>query len=224
MSRGAEHVIGSAGAGVFTPAGFADALAKFGDSIRPAIVRALKKVGEVPKRYAVEGFVSRGVGKGIFGRNARGAYSIIRVGAVETKGSTFVLALELRGFAALQEQGGHTKAHLIVPRRKKALRLKSTNPGGGGSVFTRASAVREAFSPSVSTTFLRRGATARVASDLGAFRFAVDHPGSVIPRHPFAAEAMRGAAPQIQAAIDNAIVQAGTGIGVRSSGLVKEAA
>lgn len=205
----AQHVIGSAGAGVFTPAGFAAALEKWGDSIRPAIVRALKQVGEVPKRLAVEGFVGRGVGRGIFGRNAKGAYKLIKTGAVETKGSTFILALELRGFAALQEQGGRTKPHVIVPRRRKALRLKG-GPGGQGSL--------------ASNTFLRRGATKGVASDLGAFRNAVNHPGSAIPRHPFAAEAMRGAAPQIQAAIDNAITKAGTGIGVRSSGVVRGAA
>lgn len=199
MARGAQHVIGSAGAGVFTPAGFADALVQFGDSIRPAIVRALKRAGEEPKRLAVGGFVSRGIGKGIFGRNATGAYKIIKVGAVETKGSTFVLALELRGFAALQEQGGRTKAHDIFPRKKKALRLKG-GPGGSGSV--------------VANTFLRRGATKGVAADLGAFRRSVHHPGSNIPRHPFAADAMHKAAPHIQAEIDREICKFTTG-GVR---------
>jgi hypothetical protein len=182
----ASHVIGAAGAGVFTPAGFAEALERFRDSLPQAVVRALKGVSSVPRGLAVKKFTSRGVGKGIFGRGKdKGAYKLIKTGAILSRGGTFVLSLGLRGFAAMQEQGGRTKPHVIEPKFKKALRLK------GGSV---------------SNTFLRRGGASKgVASSLGVFRQSVKHPGSNIPRHPFAGDAMREAAPQIQVAIDREI-------------------
>lgn len=180
-------IIGSAGAGVFTPEGFAEALEKFGESMRPAILRAMKRVARVPRLLAVQRFTSQGVGKGIFGKNNSGAFRIIKTGAVATQGGTFVLSLELRGFAAMQDQGGRTKPHWIVPKNRKALRLKSGQGVGGHAI---------------ANTFLLRGAAKSVASNLGVFRFGVHHPGANVPRHPFAADAMRAAAPRIQQEID----------------------
>lgn len=124
----AQH-IASAGAGVYTPAGFAEALKQYGASINPAVKRGLWKGSRITRAVFIARFTSRGVGKGIFGKKKSGAYKIVRTRVVGPRGNVFILALELRGFAALQETGGRTKKHPIAAKNAKALKLKVPSIG-----------------------------------------------------------------------------------------------
>lgn len=119
----------TAGAGIFTPEGFAQALEQFGASIMPAVLRAANRVKAVPRSIALAKFRSQGVGKGIFA--PKGGGYLLRARAI-ARGSQVVIAVEARGFAALQEQGGHTKPPrkgAIYPANRKALRLKVPSIG-----------------------------------------------------------------------------------------------
>src|SRR3954471_20440847 len=145
----------AAGAGVFTPEGFAVALEQFGASVPAAVLRAAKRTAPIPRAIAIAKFKARGIGHGLFGKGARGAKwnaaVLIRMKVVP-QGRSVVMAMELRGFAAMQELGGRTKAHEIRPKNGKALKLKIPSQGA----------------------IIRRS---------------VHHPGSRIPRIPFATDA-----------------------------------
>jgi hypothetical protein len=117
--------------GVFTPEGFAEALAEFGANIRPSIKRALHRTSKIPRAIYMAKARKHGVIKSIFGKNARGLYTLVHTKVVD-KGNVFILALELRGLAALQETGGHTRPPrkgAIFPKNRKALKLKVPSLG-----------------------------------------------------------------------------------------------
>jgi hypothetical protein len=120
----------ASGEGVFTPEGYAAALARFGDSLRPAILRAAKRSIRIPAAIAMQKFRKDGIGRAIFGRGfgRQGTRGLMRTKVVQ-QGSLVVMALELRGFAALQETGGRTNAHIIRPKHGKALKLKVPSVG-----------------------------------------------------------------------------------------------
>jgi hypothetical protein len=75
----------------------------------------------------------RGVLRSIFGKKKSGLNVLVKVNQVRPRGDGFASSIELRGLAALQETGGHTKPHDIGPLRKKALRFNA----GGVSHFSR---------------------------------------------------------------------------------------
>ena len=120
----------SSSAGVFTPEGFADALNQFGASIRPSVVRGLKRTAKIPRAIYMAKARQHGIIKSIFGGKPKGLGGLVRTKVVD-KGTSFVLALELRGLAAMQEAGGRTKPHLILPKNGKALKLKMSTIGTG---------------------------------------------------------------------------------------------
>jgi hypothetical protein len=84
-------------------------------------IRALEKRVNEARKETVRGFVSRGVGKGIFGRNDKGAWKIITVEPAKIRGGTASVKITLKGFAALQEIGGRIKPHVIKPKNRKML-------------------------------------------------------------------------------------------------------
>jgi hypothetical protein len=116
--------------GVFTPDGFADALSKFGPSIRPSVVRALKRTAKIPRAIYLAKATKHGILRNIFGGKPKGLGGLVRTKVVD-KGNVFVLAMELRGLAAMQEAGGRTKPHRILPKSGKALKLKMSSIGTG---------------------------------------------------------------------------------------------
>lgn len=186
----AKNIISSAGSGIYTPEGYAEALLQYGPKLTNEIKRALWRVSKIPRAIFIARFASRGVGKGVFGHAKSGAYKLVRMGVAGPSGGRFTLAMELRGFAALQEKGGHTnppRKGAIFPKSAKALKLKI---------------------PSLGVVF---AASAK-------------HRGAVVHADPSAPRAFQQSAARISAEIENAIVKAGTGIGIRKSGVVKGAA
>lgn len=107
--------------GAFTPEGFAEALVALGkDDAGKAVRMALDKSKGMVASIFVNRFASRGVGKGIFGRAKRGAFKIVKLRAIGPRADqSFLLAMELRGFASLQETGGRTLPHEIPKRGRK---------------------------------------------------------------------------------------------------------
>jgi len=84
-------------------------------------LRALEKHANEARKETVRGFVSAGIGKGIFGHNDKGAWKIITVSKPVIQGDSVALKITLKGLAALQETGGRIKAHVIKPKRAKML-------------------------------------------------------------------------------------------------------
>lgn len=147
----------ASGAGVYTPEGYAEALQQFGASINPAIRRGLRTCGRVVRAIYLARFTSRGVGRGIFGKKGKSAAGkLVKVGVVGPRGNAFVLALELRGFAALQETGGHTnppRKGLILPKFRKALKLKVPSLGVVFAASAKHKGARIPANPSAPTAF-----------------------------------------------------------------------
>jgi hypothetical protein len=172
----------ASGAGLFTPEGLAAAYREFGQSLNPTALRVAKQSGEIVRKEAVHRFTQRGVGRGLFGRKDTGAYKLINARS-EIKGDLVRLEVELKGFAALQEKGGHTNP----PRR-------------GGRIFAKKPGhfLCLKVAGGISNTFLRRGAAAKTAAG-GVFRASVPHPGATIKRVPFATESILSAQSEIRA-------------------------
>lgn len=94
------------------------ALARIGGPALNKILRpSLEKRANEARREAVKTFVSRGIGRGIFGRNAAGAWKMIKVSKVTESGGNLSLKMEATGLAGLQEMGGRIKPHVIKPKR-----------------------------------------------------------------------------------------------------------
>lgn len=179
------------GLNTFSPEGLAAAFRQYGESLRPAALRAAKQISPLVQREAIRRFSQRGVGKAIFGGAEKGAFKIIKAAAA-LRGDVVVVGLELRGFAALQEMGGRTKAHDIRPKRRKALRFKMAGGGWGAGEFNRSRAFRKFDAHS---EFARR----------------VHHPGSAIKRIPFASEAFLATQGAIKALFEKELTKFRTG-------------
>ena len=95
-------------------------------------VRAMEKHAHVARGETVRGFVSAGIGKGIFGRNDSGAWKIITVSKPVIQGDSVALKITLKGLAALQETGGRIRPHIIKPKRAKMLAFASPGAAGFG--------------------------------------------------------------------------------------------
>jgi hypothetical protein len=94
------------------------ALARVGGTALNKIIRpSLERRANDARKEAVKAFVSRGIGRGIFGRNDSGAWKMIRLSPVVESGSNLSLKLSAVGFAALQETGGRIKPHRIQARK-----------------------------------------------------------------------------------------------------------
>lgn len=188
------------GAGVWTPEGYAEALAKVPGEALQAALRGAKSMERELRREAVSLFIKRGVGRGIFGKRDSGAYRIIKVATV-LRQSTIVQALELRGFAALQETGGRTLAHKIRAEKAHYGALAEAYAGQKrGARFAR----RAARSTKRVLAIKAKGGFG-FGGEL-VFRAEVNHPGSKIPRHPFAVQAHQNVRPRTVKAIDSELV------------------
>jgi hypothetical protein len=109
----------------------ADAIGRMrGPEVGRIQVRALERRMNDARKETVQGFVSRGVGRGIFGRNNKGAWQLVTVEPPKIQGDTASVKITLGGFAALQERGGRTRPHIIRPKRAK--RLAFAVAGGFG--------------------------------------------------------------------------------------------
>jgi hypothetical protein len=97
-------ILYTAGAGVFTPEGYGEALIQFGASIRPSILRALRRTARIPRAIYMAKARQHGIIRSIFGKKPKGLGGLAKTKVVD-KGSVFVMALELRGLAAMQEVG-----------------------------------------------------------------------------------------------------------------------
>ena len=93
--------------------------------------RALEKHANEARKETVRGFVSHSIGKGIFGRNASGAWKIITLEPAKVQGENVSVKLTLKGLAALQEAGGRIKPHEIRPKNPKKM-LAFASAGGFG--------------------------------------------------------------------------------------------
>jgi hypothetical protein len=82
---------------------------------------AIEKHAKTAREAAVRAFVSRGIGKGIFGRNDSGAWKIITLSPIKVSGGSVSVTLAAGGLAGMQETGGHTRPHEIRPKRAKML-------------------------------------------------------------------------------------------------------
>lgn len=160
----------------------ARALAQYGDAVPATILARLDKLTAAAQRFAVTQFM-QGLGSGKSARppnpppgpvgirsgNLRRAVERLKAKR-EGEGYTAGLALNLdrAPYAAAQEFGVTTHAHIIRPVKAKALRWTGTGPalpglegtGGGHSIFAKW----------------------------------VNHPGSRIPARPFATPAVELAA------------------------------
>lgn len=90
--------------------------AAFSKIIRPSLERRANDA----RKEAVRLFVSRGIGRGIFGKRDSGAWKIIKLSPVTESGGNMSLKLQAVGLAALQETGGRIKPHRI-PRTGSTL-------------------------------------------------------------------------------------------------------
>jgi len=154
----------SSTSGVFTPEGFAAVLERFGASIRPSVVRALKRSAKIPRAIYMNKARQHGVVRTIFGKKPKGLGGLVKT-KVTDKGNAFVLSMELRGLAAMQESGGHTKAHQIGPGpRKLKLKVPSIgvvirdsvlHPGSSIHVFPAANSAMAAAAPKIQAAIER---------------------------------------------------------------------
>jgi len=194
------------GVGVFTPMSYALAMDKLGAAFLPAALEGVKRAEEVPRQVAVSLFISRGVGRAIFGRRSSGAYKIINVKSVIAQ-KRVVMALEVKGFAALQEQGGQTKAHTIRAEKVHyaALATKYAGKRRGAKFAARAARSKRA------VLAIRLGGGRII------FRSEVRHPGSRIPRHPFGVKTFEKSAARINREIDAALQRALAKLGIDST-------
>jgi len=113
--------------GIFTPEGFAEVLDRFGASIRPSVVRGMKRSARIPRAIYMAKARQHGIVRTIFGKKPKGLGGLVKT-KVTDKGNAFILSIELRGLAAMQESGGRTKGHLIGPGPRK-LKLKVPSIG-----------------------------------------------------------------------------------------------
>ena len=112
----------ASGSGIFTPAGYAAALTRFGSDLNKAIASGMRSGMTSARFRAIAKFQSRGIGRSVFGKKGdKAARGMIKVGKVKISGSSYIASLTATGLAAIQETGGHFKPHLIAPKNAKAL-------------------------------------------------------------------------------------------------------
>lgn len=110
--------------GTLTLSGLASALERAGSDIDGEILNVVRRGQQAAQAYAVYLFRSQGIGRRLFGQNDKGAFRIItRMLAQKTGDGSFVGGIKASGLAAMQDAGGRTKAHVIMPlSAKNALR------------------------------------------------------------------------------------------------------
>lgn len=98
------------------------AIGRYGGSAVAQIIRpSLERRANDARREAVRAFVSRGIGRGIFGRNDSGAWKLITLSPTQMSNDGLSLTLKAGGLAGMQETGGRTRPHIIKPKRAKVL-------------------------------------------------------------------------------------------------------
>lgn len=114
-----------------TPKQAQQQLVRMGDpkAIRRALTNAFRRGGNKVRVDAIRRFRSRGVGRRIFGgRKFKQKDALISLGRVRGRGESVEMDLTAKGFAAIQEQGGTTKPHVIKPKNAPLLVFRV--PGG----------------------------------------------------------------------------------------------
>lgn len=109
------------GSGIFTPQGLASSLRQFGSRLDVPILVGLETGLASARAAAINRFISRGVGRRVFGQKVKGAVGLIKVTPARMFGGRYVGALQARGLAAIQDQGGRTSPHTIAPKNAKFL-------------------------------------------------------------------------------------------------------
>lgn len=119
--------VSSFATGTFTPKDFAAALRAFGKDIDRPIVNAMRRGLNTARNLAIDRFRQRGVGRGIWGKDkVKGSVRfLVKRTRVVRKGNAFIGGLSTQGLPALQETGGRTKAHLIKPKNRKRLAIRT---------------------------------------------------------------------------------------------------
>lgn len=95
-----------------------------GPNARKGVKRALRRLGTKVQRSMVEEFRRRGVGRQLFGRKAAGARKIIRRSRLRETVLDIIQPIKISGLAALQQEGGHTRGHTIVPKTRPLLAFR----------------------------------------------------------------------------------------------------
>lgn len=91
-------------------------------------VRAIRRTSTTWRSLTVAGIRSRGVGRALWAKKSTSLRPIVKRMRVQKVGDGFTSGIVLSGLAALQEDGGRTKAHIIKPWR--ASRLAFVGPKG----------------------------------------------------------------------------------------------
>lgn len=92
-----------------------------GPEVTRLLVRSLEIAANRARTAAVREFTAHSIGRKLFGRRDRGAFKIIQLEPIRAEGDTVTATLKALGLAAIQEQGGRIKPHIIKPRRAKVL-------------------------------------------------------------------------------------------------------
>lgn len=120
---------------------------------------AMKRVLRRARTVAAGKIRSRGIGRALWGKGRSTATLSLKVERVKRSGTTLSGGLEAKGVAAMIDQGGMTKPHVIKPKNGTVLALKLP----GGRAFARA--VRHPGSRIPAQPFMKT-AQAAVESDL----------------------------------------------------------
>lgn len=149
----------------YTPRQLAAVFRKIADrELGRATENGMKAGLRFGRNVAIELLPRRGVLRSIFGRKPKGIGKLIKVRRTQLRGSVLTGTLELSGLVAIQEIGGRTKAHVIAPKNRKALRFES----GGGTKFSRFGVKHPGsrFSPIPAADAIQARTTPRIALEI----------------------------------------------------------
>lgn len=151
-----------------------EALERFRKGLATSETNSGRRAGRKIRAEAVASFASSGIGRAIWGgsvsRAGKKAWQksirvVIAFPRVRREGPNALnISMHLRGFAGLVEKGGQTKPHTIKPNRAKFLAFEAGR---------------------------RLGDVLGIHGGNKVFTRSVRHPGSKVPRAPFAEPAMR---------------------------------
>jgi len=177
-------------------------LAAMGDAkqMHRLMGNALRRAASRIRTAASKAIRSKGVGRTLWGgggrfkKNVKGSRALLKIGKVERSGGTTSITITAKGFPALMEQGGRTKAHIIESQRTRRLRVAATLEQKGRK----------------NTAAFLRGAESRglLAFRTGgrlAFATRVKHPGSHIPAQPSVGPQIEANVQKVEQELVNAV-------------------
>lgn len=115
-----------------TPETCAAALRDLGDKgFRKAVSNGLRRGIRAARADAVATGSRIGILRGIFGTKPGGLRALVKTVRVARNGSVYTAGMQVKGVAAMVEEGGRIKPHTITPKNASVLAFK------GGAGFAR---------------------------------------------------------------------------------------